>query len=107
MKKIVNWINRYYLAIVLIAILLLGIYNIFLRIDNNKLKEQNTQLKEKVAKVTEERDSNWDLVIERNNEIWRLEMVAYEWQQLFYAEIDFHPYEGYPYMDYDFSTSCK
>lgn len=107
MKKIVNWISRYYLAIVLIAILLLGIYNIFLRIDNNKLKEQNTQLKVNLAKAEEERDNNWDLVIERNNEIYRLEMIAYEWQQLFYSEIEFYPYEGYPYMDYDFSTSCK
>lgn len=107
MKKIVNWIQKYYLAIVLVMILLLGIYNIFLRIDNSKIKEQNTQLKEELAKVTEERDNNWDLVIERNNEIYRLEMIAYEWQQLFYAEIEFYPYEGYPYMDYDYSTSCK
>ena len=87
---------------------MLGIYNILLRIDNNKLKEQNTELKVNLAKVEEEKDYNWNLVIERNQEIARLEMIASDWRELFYAEIEFYPYEGYPHSDdYNFSTSCK
>lgn len=69
-------------------------YGVFLQVDNNKLKEQNTQLKEKLVVAEEEAENNFNLVIERNNEIYRLEMMAEEWKQLFYAEIDFHPYEG-------------
>lgn len=107
MKRILNWISKYYLAIVLVMILLLGIYDILLRIDNNKLKEQNTQLKEQVAALKVKNEEQMDTIIDRNQEIYRLEMIASDWRELFYAEIDFHPYEGYPYMDYDFNTSCK
>lgn len=108
MKKILNWITKYYLAIVLVMILLLGIYDIFLRIDNNKLKEQNTQLKEEIAALKVENEEQMETIIDRNQEIARLEMIAMDWQELFYAEIEFYPNEGYPYSDdYNFSTSCK
>lgn len=69
-------------------------YGVFLQVDNNKLKEQNTQLKEKLVAAEEEAEHNFDLIIEKNNEIYRLQMIADEWKELFYAEIDFHPYEG-------------
>lgn len=97
MNKFVNWLAKYYIAIILLVLILLTVYNILLRVDNSKLKEQNTQLKENIARVEEERDANWELVMERNNEIYLLRMEANEWEELFYAAIGFHPYEGYPY----------
>lgn len=94
MRRLTQWFKRNYLYIILVGLLLLGIYDVYLRIDNNKLKEQNAQLREKVAALEVENEDQMDIIIERNNEIWRLEMIAEEWKQLFYAEIDFHPYEG-------------
>lgn len=94
MKKFASWLDKHYIWIVLVAILLLCIYNILLHIAHNELKEEYAQLKEEITKVEQERDANWDLVIERNNEIYLLEMECEEWKELFYAQIDFHPYEG-------------
>lgn len=94
MRTITQWFKRNYLYLVLVGLLLLGIYDVFLRIDNNKLKEQNAELREKVAALEVENEDQFNTIIERNNEIYRLQMMADEWKELFYAEIDFHPYEG-------------
>ena len=97
MKKIINWIKTYYLAIILMALLLVSIYSILLRVDNNKLKEQNTQLKEEIAALKIETEEQMNTIIDRNQEIYRLEMIANDWKELFYAEINFHEDESYPY----------
>lgn len=94
MRRITQWFKRNYLYLVLVGLLLLGIYDVFLRIDNNKLKEQNAELREKVAALEVENEDQFNTIMERNNEIYRLQMMADEWKELFYAEIDFHPYEG-------------
>lgn len=94
MRRLTQWFKRNYLYLVLVGLLLLGIYDVFLRIDNNKLKEQNAELREKVAALEVENEDQFNTIIERNNEIYRLQMMADEWKELFYAEIDFHPYEG-------------
>lgn len=97
MRRVLKWLEQYSLAIVLVITLLLGIYNITLRIDNNKLKEQASELKVQVATLKAENEDQKNTIIDRNQEIYRLEMIANDWEELFYAAIGFHPYEGYPY----------
>lgn len=94
MRSLALWLHKYGLYILLTIIALLLVYGIFIGIDNNKLKEQNTQLKEKVSSLETEVAAKEDLILERNNEIYILKMERDEWKELFYAEIDFHPYEG-------------
>lgn len=94
MKKFLKWFNKNILYFVYLVIFIGLVYGLFLQVDNNKLKEQNTQLKEKLVVVEKEAEYNSNLVIERNNEIYLLKMERDEWKELFYAEIDFHPYEG-------------
>lgn len=94
MRSLALWLHKYGLYILLTIIVLLLVYGIFIGIDNNKLKEQNTQLKEKVSSLETEVAAKQDLILERNNEIYILKMERDEWRELFYAEIDFQPYEG-------------
>lgn len=94
MRRLAYLLDKCLVPSLLSIILIICIYGIFIKIDNNKLKEQNTELKVKVSELeTNNKDLN-NLVIERNNEIYRLKMIAEEWKELFYTEIDFHPYEG-------------
>jgi cell division protein FtsL len=94
MRRLAYLLDKYLVPTLLSIILIICVYGIFIKIDNNKLKEQNTELKVKVSELeTNNKDLN-NLVIERNNEIYRLKMIAEEWKELFYTEIDFHPYEG-------------
>lgn len=94
MRRLAYLLDKYLVPALLSIILIICVYGIFIKIDNNKLKEQNTELKVKVSELeTNNKDLN-NLVIERNNEIYRLKMIAEEWKELFYTEIDFHPYEG-------------
>lgn len=94
MRSKILLIEKYILPITLLITLVIAVYSIFIRIDNNKLKEQNAQLKEKVSSLETEVAAKQDLILERNNEIYILKMERDEWRELFYAEIDFHPYEG-------------
>lgn len=94
MRRLAYLLYKYLVPTLLSIILIICVYGIFIKIDNNKLKEQNTELKVKVSELeTNNKDLN-NLIIERNNEIYRLKMIAEEWKELFYTEIDFHPYEG-------------
>ena len=94
MKKFFSWLNKNILYFVLLGLVLLLCYGVFLQVDNIKLKEQNTKLEKDLAETKTELDNTWNIVYDRNNEIYRLQMIADEWKELFYAEIDFHPYEG-------------
>lgn len=94
MRRLAYLLYKYLVPTLLSIILIICVYGIFIKIDNNKLNEQNTELKVKVSELeTNNKDLN-NLIIERNNEIYRLKMIAEEWKELFYTEIDFHPYEG-------------
>ena len=94
MRSKILLIERYSLPIILLITLVIAVYSIFIRIDNNKLTMQNCKLKERISKLETELDNSEELLFDRNNEIIRLRMEADEWKELFYAEIDFHPYEG-------------
>lgn len=94
MRRLALWLHKYSLPIILLITLVIAVYSIFIRIDNNKLTMQNCELKEHISKLETELDNNEELLFDRNYEIARLRMEADEWRELFYAEIDFHPYEG-------------
>ena len=94
MRSKILLIERYSLPIILLITLVIAVYSIFIRIDNNNLTIQNCKLKEQISKLETELDNNEELLFDRNNEIIRLRMEADEWKELFYAEIDFQPYEG-------------
>lgn len=94
MRRLALWLHKYGLYILLTIIVLLLVYGIFIGIDNNKLTIQNCELKEQISKLETELDNSKELLFDRNYEIARLRMEADEWKELFYAEIDFHPYEG-------------
>ena len=93
MRSKILLIEKYSLPIILLVTLVIALYSIFIRIDNNKLTIQNCELKEQISKLETELD-NKELLFDRNYEITRLRMEADEWKELFYAEIDFQPYEG-------------
>lgn len=94
MRSLALWLHKYSLPIMLLITLVIAVYSIFIRIDNNKLTMQNCELKEHISKLETELDNSEELLFDRNYEIARLRMEADEWRELFYAEIDFHPYEG-------------
>lgn len=94
MRSLALWLHKYSLPIILLITLVIAAYSIFIRIDNNKLTMQNCELKEQISKLETELDNNKELLFDRNYEIARLRMEANEWKELFYAEIDFQPYEG-------------
>lgn len=94
MRSLALWLHKYSLPIILLITLVIAVYSIFIRIDNNKLTMQNCKLKEHISKLETELDNSEELLFDRNYEIARLRMEADEWKELFYAEIDFHPYEG-------------
>lgn len=94
MRSLALWLHKYSLPIILLITLVIAVYSIFIRIDNNKLTMQNCELKEHISKLETELDNSKELLFDRNYEIARLRMEADEWKELFYAEIDFHPYEG-------------
>lgn len=94
MRRLALWLHKYSLPIILLITLVIAVYSIFIRIDNNKLTTQNCELKEHISKLETELDNSEELLFDRNFEIARLRMEADEWRELFYAEIDFHPYEG-------------
>lgn len=94
MRSLALWLHKYSLPIILLITLVIAVYSIFIRIDNNKLIIQNCELKEQISKLETELDNSEELLFDRNYEIARLRMEADEWRELFYAEIDFHPYEG-------------
>lgn len=94
MRSLALWLHKYSLPIILLITLVIAVYSIFIRIDNNKLTMQNRKLKEHISKLETELDNSEELLFDRNYEIVRLRMEADEWKELFYAEIDFHPYEG-------------
>lgn len=94
MRSLALWLHKYSLPIILLITLVIAVYSIFIRIDNNKLTIQNCELKEQISKLETELDNSEELLFDRNYEIARLRMEADEWRELFYAEIDFHPYEG-------------
>ena len=94
MRRLALWLHKYSLPIILLITLVIAVYSIFIRIDNNKLTMQNCELKEHISKLETELDNSEELLFDRNYEITRLRMEADEWRELFYAEIDFHPYEG-------------
>lgn len=94
MRSLALWLHKYSLPIILLITLVIAVYSIFIRIDNNKLTIQNCELKEQISKLETELDNSEELLFDRNYVIARLRMEADEWRELFYAEIDFHPYEG-------------
>ena len=94
MRRLALWLHKYSLPIILLITLVIAVYSIFIRIDNNKLTMQNCELKEHISKLETELDNSKELLFDRNYEIARLRMEADEWKEFFYAEIDFHPYEG-------------
>ena len=94
MRSKILLIQKYSLPIILLITLVIAVYNIFIRIDNNKLTMENCELKELISKLETELDNSEELLFDRNNEITRLRMEADEWKELFYTEIDFQPYEG-------------
>lgn len=94
MRSKILLIERYSLPIILLITLIIVVYSIFIRIDNNNLTMQNRELKEQISKLETELDNSKELLFDRNYEIDRLRMEANEWKELFYAEIDFQPYEG-------------
>lgn len=94
MRRLALWLHKYSLPIILLITLVIAVYSIFIRIDNNKLTIQNCELKEQISKLETELDNSEELLFDRNYEIARLRMEADELRELFYAEIDFHPYEG-------------
>lgn len=94
MRRLALWLHKYSLPIILLITLVIAVYSIFTRIDNNKLTIQNFELKEHISKLETELDNSEELLFDRNYEIARLRMEADEWKELFYAEIDFQPYEG-------------
>lgn len=94
MRRLPLWLHKYSLPIILVITLVIAVYSIFIRIDNNKLTIQNCELKEQISKLETELDGSEELLFDRNYEIARLRMEADEWKELFYAEIDFQPYEG-------------
>ena len=94
MRSKILLIEKYSLPIILLITLVIAVYSIFIRIDNNNLTMQNCELKEQISKLETKLDNSEELLFDRNNEITRLRMEANEWKELFYAEIDFQPYEG-------------
>lgn len=94
MRSKILLIEKYSLPIILLITLIIAVYSIFIRIDNNNLTMQNCGLKEQISNLETELDNSKELLFDRNYEIDRLRMEANEWKELFYAEIDFQPYEG-------------
>lgn len=94
MKKVFTWLKHN--IVLLIAILVLISVSILVTrvID---LTKENNSLKKDIETLTIEKDKNFDLVIERNNELYICRMEAMEWKELFYSAMDIHPDESYPY----------
>lgn len=88
-RKIIDWfkISKVWIFISLILSIALILTVIGLADENARLEEDNIRLKEEV-KVKQ------DMIFERNNELYICNMEKDEWRELFYTEIDFHPYEG-------------
>lgn len=90
MKKFkLNWYSLTGLCIILC-----GIFTFALSLTVIDISKENRSLKEKIAGLEEEVDAKQDLIFERNNELYLCNMEKEEWKELFYSEIDFHPYEG-------------
>lgn len=94
MKKFLNWLKHNLLLLIAILILI-SVSILVTRVVD--LTKENKSLKKNIETLTIEKDKNFDLVIERNNELYNCRMEADEWRELFYSAIDFHPHEGYPY----------
>lgn len=73
------------------------ILSIVLLVNINSLTKENTKLKEELSALKVEKEDTFNTLIERNQELYNKKMECEEWKQLFYAEIDFHPDESYPY----------
>lgn len=59
-------------TLLVILLVVVGIYSILMTITNSKLQEE---------------------IVERDIEIERIKMVSDTWEELFYSEIGFQPYE--------------
>lgn len=94
MKRFLNWL-KHNILLLLVIVVLIAVSVLVVRIID--LKKENNSLAKQVETLTIEKDKNFDLVIERNNELYNCRMEADEWRELFYSAIDFHPDESYPY----------
>lgn len=94
MKKFLNWL-KHNLLLLLAILVLISISILVTRVVD--LTKENKSLKKNIETLTIEKDKNFDLVIERNQELYNCRMEADEWRELFYSAIDFHPDESYPY----------
>lgn len=94
MKKFLNWL-KHNLLLLLAILVLISVSILVTRVVD--LTKENKSLKKNIETLTIEKDKNFDLVIERNQELYNCRMEADEWKQLFYSAIDFHPDESYPY----------
>ena len=94
MKKVFTWLKHN--IVLLIAILVLVSVSILVTRVIDLTKENNT-LKKDIETLTIEKDKNFDLVLERNNELYICRMEAMEWKELFYSAMDIYPDESYPY----------
>lgn len=94
MKRFLNWL-KHNLLLLLVILVLISVSILVTRIVD--LTKENKSLKKNIETLTIEKDKNFDLVIERNNELYNCRMEADEWRELFYSAIDFHPDESYPY----------
>ena len=94
MKRFLNWL-KHNLLLLLAIIVLISVSILVTRVID--LTKENKSLKKDIETLTIEKDKNFDLVIERNNELYNCRMEADEWRELFYSAIDFHPDESYPY----------
>ena len=94
MKKFLNWLKHNLLLLIAILVLISVSILVTRVID---LTKENKSLKKNIETLTIEKDKNFDLVIERNQELYNCRMEADEWKELFYSAIDFHPDESYSY----------
>lgn len=94
MKKFLNWLKHNILLLLAILVLIFVSILVTKVID---LTKENKSLKKNIEILTIEKDKNFDLIIERNQELYNCRMEADEWKELFYSAIDFHPGESYPY----------
>ena len=94
MKKVFTWL-KHNIVLLIEILVLISVSILVTRVID--LTKENNSLKKDIETLTIEKDNNFDLVLERSNELYICRMEAMEWKELFYSAMDMHPDESYPY----------
>lgn len=92
MKRFKEWFRVQSLNLFVIVALSLAV--ILLIMGLVAMDDRNTKLEKKISSLEKEVEDKQNIIFERNNELFLCKMEKDEWKELFYSQIDFHPYEG-------------